>query len=55
MTLGGTPYTADTLTFNAFPSGTLAAVIAQPPPAAALTSESCGAVTVVITSPVSPR
>jgi hypothetical protein len=55
VTLGGTPYTADTLTFNAFPSGTLAAVIAQPPPAAALTSESCGAVTVAEIGRVAKR
>jgi len=44
--LGGVQYLADTLTYNAFPTGTLQAVVAIPTPAAALETESCAAVAV---------
>ncbi|MGA2006690.1 MAG: hypothetical protein ABSH27_03920 [Solirubrobacteraceae bacterium] len=44
LTVGGVRYLAMTETYNAFPSGTLRAVILVPPPAQALTSESCASV-----------
>ncbi len=46
VTLAGVPYATETLTYDAFPSGTLDAVIALPPPTAAQTRESCTAVQV---------
>jgi hypothetical protein len=44
LTLDGSPYSPTTLTFNAFPTGTLQAVLAVPPPTAALSAESCSSV-----------
>jgi hypothetical protein len=41
LTLDGTDYATTTLTYNAFPTGTLQAVLAVPLPAAALSAESC--------------
>jgi hypothetical protein len=46
VTLAGVRYGTETLTYDAFPSGTLDAVIALPAPAAAQTRESCTAVEV---------
>jgi hypothetical protein len=46
LTLAGVTYTPQRLTFNAFPDGTLDAVIALPAPTAAVAGESCGAVEV---------
>ena len=46
VTLGGVRYASETLTYDAFPSGTLDAVIAVPTPSAPLTRESCAAVEV---------
>ncbi len=46
VTLGGLHYSAQTLTYNAFPSGTLDALIALPAPAAALSGQSCAGVVV---------
>ncbi len=46
LMLGGGYYDAQTLTFDAFPSGTLNAVMAVPTPSPALTRESCTAVLV---------
>jgi hypothetical protein len=46
VTLAGVRYGTETLSYNAFPSGTLDAVIALPAPAAAQTRESCTAVEV---------
>ena len=46
VTLAGTAYTAVTLTYNAFPSGTLSAVIAVPTPSATVSAQSCAAVVV---------
>jgi hypothetical protein len=46
LTLGGVRYASEALTYDAFPSGTLDAVIAVPAPAAALAGESCAAVDV---------
>jgi hypothetical protein len=44
LKLGGVGYRADWLTYNAFPSGTLRALILVPPPAPALTREPCATV-----------
>jgi hypothetical protein len=44
--LGGVVYAAVLRTYNAFPSGTVSAVIAVPAPPAALTEQSCSAVVV---------
>jgi hypothetical protein len=44
LTVRRVRYLAMTATYNAFPSGTLRAVILVPPPAQALTSESCASV-----------
>ena len=41
VTLAGERYAAEALSFNAFPSGTLEAVIALPAPTAARLAESC--------------
>jgi hypothetical protein len=46
VTLSGVRYASETLTYDAFPSGTLNAVIAVPAPASAVTLESCLAVQV---------
>ncbi len=46
LRLGGVHYTAETLSFGAFPSGTLEAVIAVPLASAVLRSESCATVQV---------
>ena len=44
--MGGVVYAAVLRTYNAFPSGTVSAVIAVPAPPAALTEQSCSAVVV---------
>ena len=46
VSLAGVSYTALVLTYQAFPSGTLSAVIAVPPPAETVSSEPCQAVVV---------
>ena len=46
VTLGGVVYGAVMRTYNAFPTGTLSAVIAVPAPAPALTEQPCAAVVV---------
>jgi hypothetical protein len=46
VTLAGQRYATQALSFNAFPAGTLQAVIALPAPTAAQLAESCQAVTV---------
>jgi len=46
LTLGGVRYLSESLTFGAFPAGTLDAVLAVPAPAGALTRQSCLAVSV---------
>jgi hypothetical protein len=46
VSLAGTSYAAVTLTYNAFPSGMLSAVIAVPLPTATLSAEPCMAVVV---------
>jgi hypothetical protein len=46
VALAGVRYSAQTLTYDAFPSGTLDAVIALAPPTAAQSEQSCGAVVV---------
>jgi hypothetical protein len=46
VSLAGTSYAALALTYNAFPSGTLSAVIAVPLPTATLSAEPCMAVVV---------
>ena len=46
LALGGVRYASTALTYDAFPTGTLDAVIAVPAPAAALAVESCSAVDV---------
>jgi hypothetical protein len=53
--LAGVRYAAEKLTFNAFPSGTLDAVIAQRAPGAALARESCAAVGVAEIGRVAER
>jgi hypothetical protein len=53
--LGGLRYSFQTLTYAAFPTGTLDAVIALPPPTAALTDQSCGAVAVAEIGRVAER
>jgi hypothetical protein len=53
--LAGVRYAAETLTFNAFPAGTLDAVLAVPAPAAALVRESCAAVGVAEIGRVAQR
>ena len=55
VSLAGTPHAAVTLTYNAFPSGTLSAVIAVPVPSASLSAQSCPAVTVAETGRVAER
>ena len=44
LTLGGVTYRAVTATYNAFPAGTVSAVILAPPPAASLTRQTCAVV-----------
>jgi hypothetical protein len=46
VSLGGISYTALALTYDAFPSGTLSALIAVPSPSATLITEPCSAVVV---------
>ena len=55
VSLAGTPHAAVTLTYNAFPSGTLSAVIAVPIPSASVSTQSCPAVTVAETGRVAER
>ncbi|MGA2006714.1 MAG: hypothetical protein ABSH27_04040 [Solirubrobacteraceae bacterium] len=55
VALGGLRYSSQTLTYDAFPSGTLDAVIALPPPTAALSEQSCGAVAVAEIGRVAER
>jgi hypothetical protein len=53
--LAGVRYATERLTFNAFPIGTLDAVLAVPAPAPALVSESCAAVGVAEVGRVAER
>jgi hypothetical protein len=55
VSLDGIRYPAVALTYSAFPSGTLSAVIALPPPPASLTAQPCAAVVVAEIGRVAER
>jgi hypothetical protein len=55
VSLGGIHYATVALTYSAFPSGTLSAVIAVPAPAASLAAEPCAAVSVAEIGRVAER
>jgi hypothetical protein len=55
VSLDGIAYAAVALTYSAFPSGTLSAVIALPLPPASLTAQPCSAVVVAETGRVAER
>jgi hypothetical protein len=55
LALGGAPYSLVPLTFNAFPTGTLDALLAVPAPSLQLESQSCAAVSLAETERVVKR